>query len=446
MKMSSDIIEKTLHIAPMLNYSTREFRQLMRILSKRIVLWTEMVVDDTIQNAKNLDEHLAYHPDQHPIVCQIGGNSPFLCGEATKVVEMYGYDAIDFNIDCPSERVSGEREFGAVLLTKVKTAKAVLASMKENVVDIPISIKTRVGVDDLDDIEFITEFIHEMLPVCTRFVIHARKCVLCGLMNARQNRTIPPLNYPRVYELCRRFPQCEFWINGGIQSLKDAKMISYGINTVSDDVQHSCCTSETQIVDENHSVPCNICVSNNGSCTAPPLIAPDNLKGCMIGRAAIENPCIFWNADSYFYGEEKNPCKNRREVLDKYCEYLERTYPRRCCDNDTRKTFQYPSPKISFLYDSCHLCQDVYGGQNVNQDRKLKDINEFESKISAKIIGRALKPVQGIFSGCPKSRLFRRTCDSLGQNVSLRDCGPGYILRKAIESMPDYIIDEDFTE
>ena len=448
MKQSNDFIEKTLHVAPMLNYSTREFRQLMRILSKRIVLWTEMVVDDTIHNAKNLDEHLAYPPDQHPIVCQIGGNSPMLCGEATKVVERYGYDAIDFNIDCPSERVSGEREFGAVLLTKVETAKSVLAAMKKNAVNVPISIKTRVGVDDLDDIEFITGFIQEMLPFCTRFVIHARKCVLCGLMNARQNRSVPPLNYPRVYELCRRFPQCDFWINGGIHSLKDAKLISYGIHAVSD-IQHSCrmaSDSSMQTFHEHHSVPCHICRSNNGSCIAPPLIAPLNLKGCMLGRAAIENPCIFWNADRYFYGEDKNPCRNRREVLDKYCEFLEKTYPRRCCDDDTRKTNQYPAPKVSFLYDSCHICQDIYGGQNVNHRQKQKDVNGSESKMSTRIIGRALKPVMGIFSGCPKSRIFRRTCDSLGKNTSTRDCGPGFILRKAIQSMPDFILDEDFVD
>lgn len=223
-------------------------------------------------------------------------------------------------------------------------------------------------------------------------------------------------------------------------------MISYGIIAVSD-IQHSCqmASDSMQTFHEHHSVPCHTCISNNGSCIAPPLIAPLNLKGCMLGRAAIENPCIFWNADRYFYGEEKNPCRNRREVLDKYCEFLEKAYPRRCCDDDTRKTNQYPAPKVLFLYDSCHMCQDIYGGQNVNHSQK-QNVDGSESKMSTRIIGRALKPVMGIFSGCPKSRIFRRTCDSLGKNTLTRDCGPGYILRKAIQSMPDFILDEDFTD
>lgn len=439
--------EKTLHIAPMLHYSTREFRQLMRILSKRITLWTEMVVDDTIENVKNLDEHLAYPPEQKPIVCQIGGNSPFLCGKATQVVEEYGYDAIDFNIDCPSDRVSGQREFGAVLLKKVDTAKAVLGEMKKNAKKIPISIKTRVGVDDFDDIEFIAGFIQEMLPVCHRFVMHARKCVLCGIMNARQNRSVPPLNFPRVYELCQRFPQCEFWINGGIQSLKDAREICYGIQGFIHDNHIGCINDHIQIVQNHHSVPCDLCASSNGSCTAPPVLAPSNLKGCMLGRAAIENPCMFWNADAYFYGEDSNPCQSRRQVLDQYCEYLEQTYPRRCCDQDQRKTCEYPAPLVDMEYDCCYKCQDVYDGKRVNETWKHRGVNELEIKISSKITARSLKPVQGMFAGCPNSRSFRRNCDVLSQDLMIRNCGPAYILRKAlILSISDSVLDANFVE
>jgi tRNA-dihydrouridine synthase A len=446
--------QKTLHIAPMLNYSNREFRQLLRILTKKAVLWTEMVVDDTIANAKNLEEHLGYDSAQHPIVCQIGGNDPELCGRAAVVVEKYGYDAIDLNIDCPSDRVSGEREFGAVLLKRVDTALAVVTAMKENS-NIPISVKTRVGIDDWDDIEFIAGFIQRMTPVCTRFVIHARKCVLDGLMNARQNRSVPPLNYPRVYELCNLFPDCEFWINGGIHTLQDAKSISFGLST-----SHGFDGNELES-DGQHSIPCAICNADNGSCTAPPIVAPPDLMGCMLGRAAMDNPCMFFDTDVYFFGEEENPCKTRREVLEQYCAYLERTYPRRCCDSDERTTFDYPAPVVEIERDFCHVCQDIYGEDMDNDVLAEQDISSPQAKakaesqnekqlpkakITPRVIGRCLKPTQGIFAGMPKSRIFRRTCDVLGQDMKVRNCGPGYILRKAMESIPDVILDEEFVK
>lgn len=445
---------KSLHIAPMLNYSNREFRQLLRILTKKAVLWTEMVVDSTIANAKNLEDHLGYDSTQHPIICQIGGNDPEMCGKATVVIERYGYDAIDLNIDCPSSRVSGDFEFGAVLLKKVDTAMAVVKAMKENSSNnLPISIKTRVGVDDLDDLDFIAGFIKKMTPVCKRFFIHARKCILSGLMNARQNRSVPPLNYPRVYELCKLFPDCEFWINGGIHTLKEAKLISYGLITLNH--SHSCAyVDELQSQSDRqqqHSVPCSLCNTKNGSCTSPPIVAPSNLMGCMLGRAAIDDPCMFFDTDVYFYGEKENPCKTRRDVLEQYVAYLERTYPRRCCDDDERMTFDYPAPVIEMERSWCHICQDIRNGKHstieMNGSSSLpeKPITPRKTKISSKLIGRCLKPVQGVFAGMPKSRIFRRTCDELGQDMAVRNCGPGYILRKAMTTIPDMVLDKEFS-
>ena len=224
--------DKELHIAPMLDYSKREFRKLFSILSTRLVVWTDMVVDETIAHSDVLQDIL--EPDRdlpNRQVCQIGGNSPELCGNATSIVELvYGYDEVNLNIDCPSDRVSGEREFGAALMKKVETAYSVLDSMQGNVsawttdgegkttVATPVSIKCRIGVDDWDDFDFISGFIEQLMPVCRRFYLHARKCVLNGLFSARQNRSIPPINYPRVYALCRKFPDVDFWINGGIKS------------------------------------------------------------------------------------------------------------------------------------------------------------------------------------------------------------------------------------
>lgn len=143
--------EKELHIAPMLHYSTQEFLHFMRILSKRAVLWTEMVVDETIKFTNDLDHHLGQSPkDLRPIICQIGGRNPEWIGEATEIVEKYGFNEVNLNIDCPSNRVSGKRQFGAILMKQKERACSVVSAMSSNVKNVPISVKTRVGIE-LDD-------------------------------------------------------------------------------------------------------------------------------------------------------------------------------------------------------------------------------------------------------------------------------------------------------
>ena len=437
--------EKELHIAPMLHYSTREFRQLLRILSKRVIVWTEMVVDDTIKNSHNLDAHLGYDIEQHPIVCQIGGNSPELCGNATSVVlEQYNYDEINLNIDCPSERVSGKREFGALLMKKAELAYKIISEMQSSAktsndgeVTNKVSVKCRIGVDELDDLDFTAGFIRTLKPVCKRFYLHARKCVLDGMMNARQNRSIPPLNYKRVYELNRLFPDCEFWINGGIKTLKEAKLIAYGRRDID-----GCNNNNEQ---QQHMVPCQLCGLPNGSCIEPPFISPDNLRGCMMGRAAMDNPCLFHDVDRYFYGEKSNPCRNRGEVLNKYCQYLEQRYPRLCCDTEDGARDRY-----------CTICIDVYGPSEYS-DRDTSTLildsttttdnnkdKPKKPKYTGPTMARCLKPVQGMFSGIPDTRVWRRVCDKLGQDPRVRNCGPAYVIRKAMQSIPKEILDQDF--
>jgi tRNA-dihydrouridine synthase A len=425
---------KELHIAPMLHVSTREFRALLRILSKRAVLWTEMIVDETLAYAENREEHLA-SPSVPPkdAVCQIGGNSPELCGQAAALVAAYGYKEVNLNIDCPSERVSGQREFGACLMKKAQLSKQILQAMATSS-PLPVSVKCRVGVDQWDDLEFAAAFIQALQPVCRRFYLHARKCVLGGVCNARANRSVPPLNYPRVYQLCRRFPDCQFWINGGIRSIQEAKRILQGR-------EGPCCS----LVKDGHAVPCDLCNLPYGSCCEPPARAPSNLRGCMMGRAAFDHPCLFWDVDRSFYGEPTNPCWNRRQVLEKYCQFLEKTYPRRCCDADDRVTFQYPAPEAAVEKEFCTVCQDIYGpNQPSGTSTVPPQCNNYKAKIASRIIGRSLKPIQGIFHGVPKSRAFKRACDDLGQDPTVRNCGPGYILRKAMRTIPDHILDRPF--
>ena len=479
--------QKELHIAPMLDVSTPEFHHLVRILTKRAILWTEMVVDETIVFTDNLDRHLAIaSPSLHPIICQIGGKSSEYCAEATRVVRQYGYKEVNLNVDCPSSRVSGKRLFGAILMSDEhqSTCFDVISAMKESsecnleqdensptrtvnnssnnsVNSIPISVKTRVGIETIDgkcydDMEYISDFIQNLRKRgCKRFVIHARKCVIGGLSPA-ENRLVPPLNYPRFYSLCHHFPDCEFVLNGGIPGLEAARHLCYGYDN---DTANYCNYNHNEGSQrcQQHIVPCKICNAYNGSCTAPPNTnndVPPNLTGCMIGRACMENPIMFWDTDRYFYGMETNPCQNRREVLEQYCQYLERTYPRRCCDLDERMTMDIPAPQITqFTHGGCHICCDIYGdesssGSNRNtkndmgKEQKHKEMPKV--KIGSRVIDRSLKPILGIFFGRPKSKLFRRECDRLSRDKYVRNCGPGYIVRKALRAMPDELVDEQF--
>lgn len=443
------IHEKELHIAPMLNVSKREFRKLFAILSTKVVLWTDMIVDTTVAHSDKLEDVLEGDLDVPNVqVCQIGGNSPELCGESTRiVVEDFGYHEVNLNIDCPSDRVSLEREFGAVLMKQADTAFAVVQAMqKQAPPGIPISVKCRVGVDDWDSLEFVIAFVERLRPVCQNFYLHARTCILNGLMSAKQNRNIPPLNFPRVYEVCRRFPDCHFWINGGIRTLDHAMAISFGRIE----------QEEPTRVDVCHQVPCQSCQYPNGSCTAPPSpVPPSNLRGCMLGRAAMDNPAIFADADRYFYGLKQNPCRNRREVFEAYCQYLEELYPRRCCDEDERITWKLPVPDVRAKEgDYCSICRPIYrkdaidnvetGPVDIVEETEVSIPSE-RSKIAPRLIGRALIPIRGMFYGLPKSKQFNHRLDVLARDVVTRACGPGYIIRRALQDIiPDYLVDQDF--
>ncbi len=451
----------------MLDVTTPEFHHWIRLLSKRVILWTEMVVDETIVFTNDLDHHMAISsPNLHPIICQIGGRSSEYCATATQVVRRYGYQEVNLNVDCPSSRVSGKRQFGAILMSKEhqQTCYEVVSAMKdssefmecENCVTptVPISVKTRLGIETkdgtcYDDLEYVSDFIENLSRRgCKRFFIHARKCVIGGL-TPTENRLVPPLNYPRFYSLCQRFPDCEFILNGGIPGLEAARMLCYG----DDRIENHSTAPINEMMMIKHTVPCKICNALNGSCTAPQHkdSIPSNIVGCMIGRACMDNPAMFWDIDRYFYGMEKNPCQTRGELLEKYCVYLERTYPRRCCDSDERITKRIPAPSIELSPGGCDICNEFYGDKNGvilsnNCASEGAIINNFHVKISSKVIDRSLKPVLGIFFGLPRGKTFRRECDRLSRDTSIRNCGPGYILRKALKIMPDHMLKQLFVK
>lgn len=437
--------DKTLHVAPMLDVSTREFRALIRIMSKRTVLWTEMVVDSTLLFTKELDFHLDFEGDfSHPIICQIGGCKKDWIRQATCKVLEYGYDEINLNLGCPSHRVEGEQNFGALLMKQVNVAEQAVEAMQEasNAYGgqrtsnrTPISVKCRVGVDEYDTLEDLVGFIRRLRRSgCRTFYLHARKAILGGLLCPAKNRDVPPLNYPRVYDICRMFPDCNFYINGGIKNLKDAKDICYGRGLGHQEQQH-------QQEPQHRKVPCTTCGFPNGSCVAPPPIAPRNLRGCLIGRLAMENPVAFWDVDRYFYGESKNPCQTRGEILTKYCKYLEKIYPRRCCDKDPAKTTKITDPKsFPFEYDYCSKCAPLFIGNHEDCSSVAPPDfgDDHGMKITSHILNRSVKPINKIFFGLPGSSGFRRSLHQLVRSDSeFRNCGPCALILRALLVVPD---------
>eukprot|EP00929_Paragymnodinium_shiwhaense_P028633 TRINITY_DN16567_c0_g1_i1.p1 TRINITY_DN16567_c0_g1~~TRINITY_DN16567_c0_g1_i1.p1 ORF type:complete len:450 (-),score=78.31 TRINITY_DN16567_c0_g1_i1:22-1371(-) len=272
-----------IQIAPMMEITYRDFRHFVRLLSHRTELWTEMVVANALLKAERVDGWLDFGPEEHPVVFQLGGSCPSQLAAAAKMAERQGYDQVNLNCGCPSDKVSGKGEFGASLMKKPDLVRDCVVAMIE-AVDIPVTVKCRLGVDDLDSPEFTAAFVRTVASGGVRhFIIHARKCLLNGLSPA-QNRTIPPLMYDRVYRLCREFPDLNFTLNGGVTTLEQLQEIQ-------------------------------------GS-------APSNLIGVMIGRAAHGNPCILARADSDVYGEASNPstASSRHAILSAYLEWLDREH------------------------------------------------------------------------------------------------------------------------
>ena len=184
-----------------------------------------------------------------------------------------------------------------------------------------------------------------------------------------------------------------------------------------------------------------------------------------MGRAAMDHPCLFWDVDRYFYGEAHNPVGTRRNLLERYCAYLERIYPRRCCDRDERKTNRFPTSPEDTVFeryrDFCRICQHVYDPTVSAKDGKVSETESLptlaegdtdddslkpreEVKITFHIVHRSIKPTLGVFFNVPGQKSFRRQIDRLTRDIVFRNCGPGFILRTAMKCMPDQVLDESF--
>jgi len=269
--MNAGMIDRRLSIAPMLDWTDRHFRFFARLLSRHTLLYTEMVTTGAILHGDR-DRHLGFHPAEHPVALQLGGSDPAELAECARIGTDYGYDEINLNVGCPSDRVQSGR-FGACLMAEPTLVAECVASMRA-VTHAPVTVKSRIGIDHQEGYEPLARFVETVADAgCEIFIIHARKAWLQGL-SPKENREIPPLRYDMVHQLKQDFPQLSISINGGIRPLDDA-----------------------------------------GAQLA-------HVDGVMIGRAAYENPFLLLEADRRIFGDTR-PDPTPDEVMGSFMAYVE---------------------------------------------------------------------------------------------------------------------------
>ncbi|MEZ9139459.1 MULTISPECIES: tRNA dihydrouridine(20/20a) synthase DusA [unclassified Shewanella] len=268
--MAATTLNRSLSIAPMLDWTDRHYRYFARLMSAHTVLYTEMVTTGAIIHGQG--DYLAYNQEEHPVALQLGGSNPKDLATCAKLAFERGYDEINLNVGCPSDRVQNGR-FGACLMGEPALVAECVDAMKQ-AADIPVTVKTRIGIDEQDSYEFLTDFVDTVKAVgCDTFIVHARKAWLQGL-SPKENREIPELNYERVYQLKRDYADLNISINGGVKTLEDS------------------------------------------------LSHLQQLDGVMIGREAYQNPYLLAKVDQLIYGEEK-PVITREQVIEQMMPYIE---------------------------------------------------------------------------------------------------------------------------
>ncbi len=210
---------KIVAVAPMMDWTDRHCRFLHRLLSRRALLYTEMIVADAAIHGPR-ERLLGFDPSEHPVALQLGGSEPARLAEAARIGASFGYDEINLNVGCPSDRVQSGT-FGACLMRTPALVADCVAAMKA-AVDIPVTVKCRIGVDDQDPEEALDTLARQVFAAGSDALwVHARKAWLQGL-SPKENRDIPPLDYGRVYRLKARLPERPVGINGGIQTVEEA--------------------------------------------------------------------------------------------------------------------------------------------------------------------------------------------------------------------------------
>ena len=213
-------MNRLISVAPMMDCTDRHERYFLRLISKNVLLYTEMIVSEAIDRG-NKQKLLSFNLDEKPVALQLGGSSPKLLAKASKIGEEFGYDEINLNLGCPSKKVQ-KNKFGACLIKEPNLVADCLNEMM-NSTNLPITVKTRIGYDDVEDYENLFNFINRLKSTGVKtFIIHARKAVL-GKFTPKQNLNIPPLKYEMVYKLKEDFKELDIIINGGITSSEQIK-------------------------------------------------------------------------------------------------------------------------------------------------------------------------------------------------------------------------------
>ena len=257
-------------VAPMLDWTTRHCRYFHRQFSQHALLYTEMVTSQAIIHAKY--NHLAFDVAENPVAIQLGGSDPEQLRHCAKLAEERGYVEVNLNVGCPSDRVQNGM-FGACLMAKADLVADCVTAM-QSTVNIPVTVKTRIGIDELDSYEFLCDFVEKVKNTgCHELIVHARKAWLSGL-SPKENREIPPLDYERVYQLKRDFPDLLISINGGIKTIEEMK-------------------THLQYVD-----------------------------GVMVGREAYQNPSLLGGIDNALF-DENAPIITARQAVEKMLPYIE---------------------------------------------------------------------------------------------------------------------------
>jgi tRNA-dihydrouridine synthase A len=264
-------MKRTVSVAPMMDCTDRHDRFFLRLISKNVMLYSEMVGTKSAIHGDR-KKILSYSPEEKPLALQVGGSDKEELSEVAKIAEDMGYDEINLNLGCPSKKVQ-QNKFGACLMKEPDLVSECISKMV-NSCKIPVTAKTRIGFDDVEDFDYLNNFILKMKKAgCKTFIIHARKAMLKGL-SPKQNLNIPKLNYEMVYKIKEKNPDLEIIINGGISKIEEIK---------------------------NHLKKSN---------------------GVMIGRAIYQNPYFLVDIEKEIFNSEN--CPTREEVAEKLLQYLEK--------------------------------------------------------------------------------------------------------------------------
>lgn len=217
---SPGIVSPRISVAPMMDWTTRDYRYFARLFNPNIVLYTEMVTTGAIIHG-DATRHLDFSAQEHPIVLQLGGSNPQDLAICTKMAEDWGYDEVNLNVGCPSDRVQNNK-IGACLMAEPNLVAECIETMQK-AVKIPVTVKHRIGIDEMQSYEEMLHFVDTVAQIgCTHFVVHARIAILQGL-SPKENREVPPLRYEDVYRLKRERPHLTIEINGGIKTVEETK-------------------------------------------------------------------------------------------------------------------------------------------------------------------------------------------------------------------------------